>query len=237
MMREAEAHAEEDRRRKEEVEIRNQADQAVYAAEKLLKEMGDKVSAGDKQAVESAMSDVAKVVDAPEEKLKKLEQTIIGLSRVIPMTAVDLAKIAEAGGQMGIGADQIEEFVTAVSKISTAFKMTSADAGEMAGKLMNVWHMNVGGITQLADVINVLGNNTNATEARITEVMTRVGAMPKMFGLAANETAALAAAVLSLGKPPMVAATGINALLSKLQTASAQTPEFRNALASIGISA
>ena len=54
MMREAESHAEDDRQRKEEVETRNQADQAVYAAEKMLKEMGDKISASDKQAVESA---------------------------------------------------------------------------------------------------------------------------------------------------------------------------------------
>jgi TP901 family phage tail tape measure protein len=186
---------------------------------------------------ETAMSDVAKVVDAPAEKLKQLEQTIIGLSRVIPMTAVDLAKIAEAGGQMGIKADQIEEFVTAVSKIGTAFKMSSEDAGKMMGVLMNIWQTNVGGISQLADVVNVMGNNFNTTESKISEVMTRIGAMPKMFGLAANETAALATAVLSLGKPPMVAATGINALLSRLQTASAQTPEFKAALASIGISA
>jgi len=58
MMREADSHAEEDKRRKEEVETRNHADQAVYAAEKMLKEMGDKIPASDKQAVESAMGDV-----------------------------------------------------------------------------------------------------------------------------------------------------------------------------------
>ena len=52
MMREAESHADEDKRRKEEVETRNQADQAVYAAEKMLKEMGDKIRAADKQAIE-----------------------------------------------------------------------------------------------------------------------------------------------------------------------------------------
>ena len=50
MMREAEAHAEEDRKRKEEIETRNQADQAAYAAEKMLKDAGDKLSAADKRA-------------------------------------------------------------------------------------------------------------------------------------------------------------------------------------------
>ncbi|MCX6551517.1 MAG: Hsp70 family protein, partial [Acidobacteria bacterium] len=63
MMREAESHAEEDKRRKEEVETRNHADQAVYAAEKMLKDMGDKVGAADKQAVESAMADVKSALE------------------------------------------------------------------------------------------------------------------------------------------------------------------------------
>ena len=45
MMREAESHADEDRKRKEEIETRNQADQAAYAAERLLKDAGDKLSA------------------------------------------------------------------------------------------------------------------------------------------------------------------------------------------------
>ncbi len=45
MMKEAESHADEDRKRREEIETRNRADQAVYAAERMLKDMGDKLSA------------------------------------------------------------------------------------------------------------------------------------------------------------------------------------------------
>ena len=60
MMREAEAHADEDKKRKEEIEIRNRADQAVYAAERLIKDTGDKLTAADKQAIEEAMEGVKK---------------------------------------------------------------------------------------------------------------------------------------------------------------------------------
>jgi len=63
MMREAEANAAEDKTRKEEIEARNHADQAVYAAEKMLKETGDKLSASDKQPVESAMDEVKKALE------------------------------------------------------------------------------------------------------------------------------------------------------------------------------
>ena len=60
MMREAESHADEDKKRKEEIEVRNRADQAVYGAERLLKDTGDKLSAADKQAIEEAMEAVKK---------------------------------------------------------------------------------------------------------------------------------------------------------------------------------
>jgi molecular chaperone DnaK len=60
MMREAEAHAEDDRKRREEIEVRNRADQAVYGAERLIKDTGDKLSASDKQAIEAAMEMVKK---------------------------------------------------------------------------------------------------------------------------------------------------------------------------------
>ncbi len=55
MMKDAESHAEEDKKRREEIETRNRADQAVYAAEKMLQEMGDKLPSSDKAAVESAV--------------------------------------------------------------------------------------------------------------------------------------------------------------------------------------
>src|SRR6187455_1054179 len=55
MMKDAESHADEDKKRREEIETRNRADQAVYGAERFLKDSGDKLSAADKQAIESAI--------------------------------------------------------------------------------------------------------------------------------------------------------------------------------------
>src|SRR5437870_288738 len=54
MMKDAESHAEDDKRRKEEIEARNRADQAVYGAEKMLQDMGSKLTSSDKAAVETA---------------------------------------------------------------------------------------------------------------------------------------------------------------------------------------
>src|SRR5262249_15661195 len=65
MMKEAESHAEDDKKRREEIEVRNRADQAVYGAERMLKDTGDKLSAADKQAIESAMEAVRKAEAGP----------------------------------------------------------------------------------------------------------------------------------------------------------------------------
>jgi molecular chaperone DnaK len=60
MMEDAESHADEDKAHKDEVEAKNRADQSVYAAEQMLKEAGDKLSADEKQPVESALADLKK---------------------------------------------------------------------------------------------------------------------------------------------------------------------------------
>jgi molecular chaperone DnaK len=64
MMREAESHAEDDKKRREEIEARNKADQSVYTAERMLRDTGDKLSSADRSAIESAIADVKKAIES-----------------------------------------------------------------------------------------------------------------------------------------------------------------------------
>jgi molecular chaperone DnaK len=66
MVKEAEEHAEEDRQRKEQIEARNHADSLIYTTEKSLKEHGDKLGPGDRQAIENAISDLRGVLDSAD---------------------------------------------------------------------------------------------------------------------------------------------------------------------------
>jgi molecular chaperone DnaK len=63
MVREAESHADEDKKRREEVETRNQADQSVYQAEKLMQEAGDKLSDGERQPVQAAIDELKQALE------------------------------------------------------------------------------------------------------------------------------------------------------------------------------
>ena len=66
MMKEAESHAEEDKKRKEEVETRNRADQAIYAAERMIKDSSEKLSDEAKQPVEAAIESLKKALEGSD---------------------------------------------------------------------------------------------------------------------------------------------------------------------------
>jgi molecular chaperone DnaK len=63
MMREAESHSDEDKKRREEIEIRNRADQSIYTAERMLKDAGEKIPIADKNAIENAMAELKKAIE------------------------------------------------------------------------------------------------------------------------------------------------------------------------------
>jgi molecular chaperone DnaK len=92
MMRDAEAHAAEDKQRREEVEARNRADQAVYGAEKFVKDSGEKLDAADRMAIESAVNDVKKALEAND--TKAIDRTLDALMQAQQKAAEALYKTA-----------------------------------------------------------------------------------------------------------------------------------------------
>lgn len=192
-----------------------------------------------KQAVdfEAAMADVKKVVEGTPEQYEALTNQIKELSRELPVSAEGLAQIAAAGGQLGVPIEKIGEFTRLAAQMSVAFNLSAEEAGRAIAKLSNVFDLPIDAVGALGDAINTLGNNTAATEAQIIEALVRIGGTAKQFGLAAEEAAALSASMIALGKSPEVAATGINALLTRLQTATIQGKEFQEGLAQLGLTA
>ncbi|NPA64852.1 MAG: phage tail tape measure protein, partial [Epsilonproteobacteria bacterium] len=185
---------------------------------------------------ESAMADVAKVANLSEEETKKFGAELTRLSTKIPIAADGLASIAASGAQLGISKEKLIDFTKIVAKMSTAFSMGADEAGESIAKMMNIFGLSLKEITRLGDAINYLSDNTAAKAGEIVDVLARIGGTAKTFGLSAMQASALADAFLALGKTPETAATAINALLTKLATATQQNDKFKKALRSIGTS-
>jgi molecular chaperone DnaK len=99
MMRDAESHAADDKQRKEEVETRNRADQAVYGAEKFVKDSGEKLDAADRLAIETATNDVKKALESND--AKAIDRTLDALMQAQQKAAENLYKAAGAGAGAG----------------------------------------------------------------------------------------------------------------------------------------
>jgi molecular chaperone DnaK len=110
MVKDAEAHAEEDRRRREEAEIRNQADTLVYQTEKLLKEQGDKISGDEKSAVEAKLGDLKAALGGSDvDAIRNATDSLMSASQSFTQKLYEAASAegAAAGGAPGgEGTDQ-----------------------------------------------------------------------------------------------------------------------------------
>ncbi|HVC20268.1 MAG TPA: molecular chaperone DnaK [Vicinamibacterales bacterium] len=96
MMREADAHADEDKKRREEIEARNHADQVAYGAERMVKDAGDKLPASDRQAVEAAIEELKKASAGSD--LEAVNRAIEQLTAVQHKAAESLYRQAQTSG-------------------------------------------------------------------------------------------------------------------------------------------
>jgi molecular chaperone DnaK len=96
MMREAESHAEDDRKRKEEIETRNHADQAVYQAEKTIRDAGDKLAPSDRAPIESAIDELKKAIERND--TADMKRAMESLNTAQHRAAEAMYKNAAAGG-------------------------------------------------------------------------------------------------------------------------------------------
>ena len=120
MVKDAEAHASEDKKRKELVEAKNQADAGIHSTEKALAEHGDKVSGPDKQAIETALEDLKAVkdgddVEAIQAKTQALMQASMKLGEAMYQAAQggggdgDASESPAGGGDEGVVDAEFEE--------------------------------------------------------------------------------------------------------------------------------
>ncbi|MGI8711258.1 MAG: Hsp70 family protein, partial [Acidimicrobiales bacterium] len=104
MVKDAEAHAEEDRKRREEADVRNQADTLIYQTDKLLKEQGDKVTGDEKTAMESALGRLKDAAGGTDtEAIKSAVEEVSTTSQAFAQKLYE-ATAAENAGQYDAGA-------------------------------------------------------------------------------------------------------------------------------------
>ncbi|BEK45947.1 hypothetical protein B11531_07350 [Campylobacter jejuni] len=186
---------------------------------------------------ESAMADVRKVVNFDEgDDIKKMSADILKMTRVLPATAEELAAIAAAGGQIGLGSKDVREFTGLITKMKVAFDMSAEDVGDSVAKIKNILGISLKDMEDLGDSINNLSDNSASKAREIIDVMKRTAAAGKQIGFTKEQIAALSSSFISLGKGPEVAGTAINSLYRVLATADNMGTKTESAFAKLGIS-
>ena len=186
---------------------------------------------------ESAMADVAKVVNFADKEngLAKMSQDVIAMSKRLPMAATEIAKIFALGGQSGIAEKDLPAFAEHAVKMGTAFGMSAEDAGDSMSKMASAFGMPIPKVAELSDKINYLANNGGASEKQILGILTSVGPLGAVAGVASGEIAALGSTLAGMGIAEEVAATGIQNLMLSLVAGEAATKSQRESFKKLGL--
>lgn len=185
---------------------------------------------------ESVMADVRKVVDFDTpQQFKEMSNDILKLSQEIPVSASGLAQIMASAGQAGIARNELVAFTKDAAKMGVAFDITADQAGDMMAKWRTAFKMGQDQVVELADKVNYLGNKTAATAPAIADVVTRIGPLGSVGGVASGEIAAMGASIVGSGIASEVAATGIKNLILGLTAGTAATKKQRAAFDELGL--
>jgi molecular chaperone DnaK len=102
MAKEAEAHADEDKRQREEIEARNQLDSLIYSVEKMLREHGDKISGSERGDVESALADAKKSLESNDKtQMDRARENLTKASHKLAEAMYKAAGPAPGAGETG----------------------------------------------------------------------------------------------------------------------------------------
>lgn len=193
-----------------------------------------------KQAMtlESAMADVRKVVDFPTpQAFEAMSQDILDLSTRVPMAAEGIAQIVAAAGRANVPRAELMRFAEDAAKMGVAFESTAEEAGATMAKWRTAFGLPQDGVVALADQINALTNSFGGDVGAVTEMVTRIGPLGKVGGLAASQIAAMSQVLSSVGVESEVGATGIKNMMLALTKGTSATKSQQAAFKALGLDA
>ncbi len=124
MVNDAKSFEDDDKKKREEIEVRNMADTAIFAAEKMLKDSGDKIEPGDREKIESGVAEVRKALESDNsEEIKKqmeaLTEAVYSVTTKIyqKVQAEQQAQAASAGAESGASVKQDDNVMDADYKV------------------------------------------------------------------------------------------------------------------------
>lgn len=168
---------------------------------------------------DSAMIGVRKTTELTDKEFADMTQTIRDMSKTMPSTAVEIAGVAEAAGQLGIEKENITKFAQVMIDLGETTNLTADEAANAFARFANITQMPQTEFENLASTVVELGNNMATTEAEITAMGLRLAATGKQVGFSEAEIMGLAAAMSSVGIEAEAGGSAMSTTMKKINTA------------------
>jgi len=204
----------------------------------LIKSVGELVglfkdAVGASNDFETAFTGVTKTVEGSPEQLAAIKEQMKALSTEIPLTAVELSKIATIAGQLGIATDDISSFTETVAALTVSTNLNAEQAATQLARFAKITGMQASEYDNLGAVIVALGNNSAATESEIVDMGMGIAAAGKQVGMSQAQIMAYAAALTSAGMDSQAGGTAISRTLVEMSMAAETGGESLDKFASI----
>ena len=174
---------------------------------------------------ESAFAGVKKTVDGTPQQFTQLSNSIREMAKEMPSSAVEIAHVAEAAGQLGVPIGAIKDFSKTMINLGVSTNLSSEEAASSIAKIGNI--MQVSGKDlgtwsgHFGSAVVDLGNHFATTERDIVEMTNRLAAGGKLAGLTTPEILGLATAMSSVGIEAEAGGTAMNQTLTGIGKAVA----------------
>ena len=167
---------------------------------------------------DTAMVGVSKTVDMTDQEFEAMSSSIRDMAKEMPASAVEIAGVAEAAGQLGIEKENILGFTKTMIDLGETTNLTADEAATSFAKFANITQMPQTEFDKLGSVVVDLGNNMATTEKDIVSMGTRLAGTGNQVGLTEAEIMGLAAAMSSVGIEAEAGGSAMSTTLKKINT-------------------
>lgn len=172
---------------------------------------------------EAELANVQKTTGFTDREIKGLSESLVNMSRQINVSANDLAKIAAAAGQQGLGTegvDGIERFTESVARMAAVLDLTVDQAGTDIGKIASIFKVPLRDIERAVSAFNETSNNSTASGEQLLDVVKRIGDAAGSLDLA--QSIGLSATGIDLGLSPEVVGTSFSKVFAEMYARAEQ---------------
>jgi TP901 family phage tail tape measure protein len=169
---------------------------------------------------ESAFAGVRKTVGGTQQELDAIAGKFRQLATTIPVSAVELSKVGEMAGQLGVKKEKIVEFTKTIADISVATNLTADQAGASFARLANIMKLPQDQFSNLGSAVVALGNFGASTEQEMLDMALRISGAGATAGLSAPQVLGLANALSSVGLEAEAGGTAMSKVIIQIAGAA-----------------